>query len=64
MTNRSRWVIAFLPFVWRMLQCFRRHRDTNDVAHLLNAAKYASALLTTFVNLLATSYQCASLRAL
>lgn len=59
--NRSRWLIALLPFVWRLLQCLRRHRDTGDATHHMNAAKYASAILTTFTSLLATTYDSTAL---
>lgn len=32
-------IISALPGIWRLLQCFRRFKDSKDKAHLLNAAK-------------------------
>jgi hypothetical protein len=58
-TNRwIRWLLALFPFVLRMLQCFRRHWDSPHRDHILNAGKYLSAMATTTVNLLATSFPC------
>ncbi|CEO94615.1 unnamed protein product (mitochondrion) [Plasmodiophora brassicae] len=53
----GRWAVAFLPYWWRMAQCFRRYYDTLDVfPHLANAAKYGSALTVTFFSLLSSTY--------
>eukprot|EP00742_Colponemidia_sp_Colp-10_P014803 GILJ01016859.1.p1 GENE.GILJ01016859.1~~GILJ01016859.1.p1 ORF type:complete len:671 (+),score=67.32 GILJ01016859.1:135-2147(+) len=42
-------LVAFLPYWFRMMQCFRRYRDSvatgADRTHLINAGKYFSALL-------------------
>jgi hypothetical protein len=38
-------LIAILPLVWRVLQCFRRYKDQNDRMQLVNAGKYATGLI-------------------
>lgn len=46
------WVAPFLaslPPWWRLLQCFRRYRDSNEQVHLLNAAKYTSSIMAAIV---------------
>ncbi|KAI8090063.1 EXS family-domain-containing protein [Gilbertella persicaria] len=40
--------LASLPPLWRLLQCLRRYRDSNEKVHLLNAAKYISSIMATF----------------
>lgn len=46
------WVAPFLaslPPWWRLLQCFRRYRDSNETVHLYNAAKYLSSIMAAIV---------------
>ncbi|KAI9482527.1 EXS family-domain-containing protein, partial [Zychaea mexicana] len=42
-------LIASLPPWWRLLQCLRRYKDSNEKVHLANAAKYASSILATII---------------
>jgi hypothetical protein len=37
--------IAFLPYWFRLAQCFRRYHDKKDKMHLINAGKYFSVIL-------------------
>lgn len=37
--------IAFLPFWFRLMQCFRRYHDTKVRAHLINGGKYFTSIL-------------------
>ena len=37
-------IIVFLPFWFRLAQCFRRFKDTNDKKNLVNAGKYFSVM--------------------
>lgn len=42
------WMIAILsvmPQFWRLLQCFRRYRDSKDKTNLYNAGKYTAGML-------------------
>ncbi|CAI8585390.1 unnamed protein product [Vicia faba] len=39
------YIISFLPYFWRALQCVRRWYDDSDVAHLANMGKYISAMV-------------------
>ncbi|XP_010262400.1 PREDICTED: phosphate transporter PHO1-like isoform X2 [Nelumbo nucifera] len=39
------YVVSFLPYYWRAMQCFRRWLDEGDVNHLANLGKYVSAML-------------------
>ncbi|CAI8593661.1 unnamed protein product [Vicia faba] len=41
------YIISFLPYFWRALQCVRRWYDDSDVAHLANMGKYISAMVAT-----------------
>ncbi|KAI7891172.1 EXS family-domain-containing protein, partial [Mucor mucedo] len=46
------WVAPFLaslPPWWRLLQCFRRYRDSDETVHLYNAAKYTSSIMAAIV---------------
>ncbi|XP_023527424.1 phosphate transporter PHO1-like isoform X1 [Cucurbita pepo subsp. pepo] len=36
---------SFLPYYWRAMQCARRWFDDNDLDHLANLGKYASAMV-------------------
>lgn len=54
------WVAPFLaslPPWWRLLQCFRRYRDSNETVHLYNAAKYTSSILAAIVTGLRRMYR-------
>ncbi|KAI9341086.1 EXS family-domain-containing protein, partial [Pilaira anomala] len=53
------WVAPFLaslPPWWRLLQCFRRYKDSNETVHLLNAAKYTSSIVAAIVTGLRRMY--------
>ncbi|KAK7278436.1 hypothetical protein RJT34_23464 [Clitoria ternatea] len=39
------YIISFLPYYWRALQCARRWFDDGDVNHLTNMGKYVSAMV-------------------
>ncbi|XVF38497.1 hypothetical protein REPUB_Repub20aG0107200 [Reevesia pubescens] len=39
------YVISFLPYYWRAMQCARRWFDENDFDHLANMGKYVSAMI-------------------
>ncbi|KAM5553225.1 hypothetical protein ABKV19_025450 [Rosa sericea] len=39
------YVISFLPYYWRAMQCARRWFDESDVNHLANMGKYVSAMV-------------------
>ncbi|KAJ4969094.1 hypothetical protein NE237_015795 [Protea cynaroides] len=39
------YVISFLPYYWRAMQCARRWFDEGDLNHLANMGKYVSAML-------------------
>ncbi|KAK8468280.1 hypothetical protein PHAVU_007G275300 [Phaseolus vulgaris] len=39
------YLISFLPYWWRALQCARRWFDDGDVNHLANMGKYVSAMV-------------------
>ncbi|KAH7691579.1 putative small molecule transporter domain-containing protein [Dioscorea alata] len=44
------YVISFLPYYWRAMQCARRYIEEGyDVNHLANAGKYISAMLAAAV---------------
>ena len=45
------WVLAVLPYYWRLMQCLRRYRDTGNTRFLGNAVKYCSSILITLLNL-------------
>ncbi|XP_054821012.1 phosphate transporter PHO1-like [Prosopis cineraria] len=39
------YIISFLPYHWRALQCARRWFDDSDLNHLVNMGKYVSAMV-------------------
>ncbi|XP_019432505.1 PREDICTED: phosphate transporter PHO1-like [Lupinus angustifolius] len=39
------YIISFMPYFWRALQCARRWFDDSDVNHLANMGKYVSAMI-------------------
>ncbi|KAK4794322.1 hypothetical protein SAY86_012316 [Trapa natans] len=39
------YVISFLPYYWRAMQCARRWFDEGDMNHLANMGKYVSAMV-------------------
>ncbi|KAG6766247.1 hypothetical protein NC652_021800 [Populus alba x Populus x berolinensis] len=39
------YVISFLPYYWRAMQCARRWLDESDLNHLANMGKYVSAMV-------------------
>jgi hypothetical protein len=38
-------ILSTLPQLWRLLQCFRRYRDSKDKTNLYNAGKYTTGML-------------------
>jgi hypothetical protein len=50
------WVVSFLPYIWRLLQCLRRYRETGVRRQAWNAAKYSTSLLVTLTSLLDKTY--------
>lgn len=42
--------IGAAPFVFRLLQCARRFRDTREPKHLCNLGKYGASLLVVFLS--------------
>mmetsp|Transcript_22728 Transcript_22728/g.49992 ORF Transcript_22728/g.49992 Transcript_22728/m.49992 type:complete len:604 (-) Transcript_22728:105-1916(-) len=43
-------IISALPFVFRLMQCARRYRDTREPKHLLNFGKYFASLMVVVVS--------------
>ncbi|CAM0942915.1 unnamed protein product [Alopecurus aequalis] len=43
------YVISFLPYYWRAMQCLRRYLEENDANQLANAGKYISAMVAAAV---------------
>ena len=43
--------IAFLPYWFRLAQCFRRYHVCKMKVHLVNAGKYFSVILIQFANI-------------
>ncbi|KAI7902437.1 EXS family-domain-containing protein, partial [Cokeromyces recurvatus] len=41
--------LASLPPWWRLLQCLRRYRDSDELVHLFNAAKYTSSIMVAII---------------
>ncbi|WOK93449.1 hypothetical protein Cni_G02146 [Canna indica] len=39
------YVVSFLPYYWRAMQCARRWFDEGETGHLINLGKYVSAML-------------------
>lgn len=39
------YVVSFLPYYWRAMQCARRWFDEEDVRHIANLGKYVSAMV-------------------
>ncbi|MCO5551896.1 hypothetical protein L7F22_005403 [Adiantum nelumboides] len=39
------YVLSFLPYWWRLMQCLRRWVDERDHMHLVNGGKYLSAIV-------------------
>ena len=50
-TNYAVWILALLPYYWRLQQCLRRYRDTGNKRFLANAVKYCSSILITLLSL-------------
>ncbi|KAM0851586.1 hypothetical protein ACQ4PT_052287 [Festuca glaucescens] len=43
------YVISFVPYYWRAMQCLRRYLEEHDTNQLANAAKYVSAMVAAVV---------------
>ncbi|XP_047046756.1 phosphate transporter PHO1-2-like isoform X2 [Lolium rigidum] len=43
------YVISFLPYYWRAMQCLRRYLEEHDTNQLANAAKYMSAMVAAVI---------------
>jgi len=49
----SPWIVTFLPYYWRLMQCLRRYYDDrSNKLQLVNAGKYFTAMMVTLCNLL------------
>ncbi|KAG0914400.1 hypothetical protein G6F33_004285 [Rhizopus arrhizus] len=42
-------ILASLPPWWRLVQCVRRYKDSNEKVHLFNAAKYTTSITATLI---------------
>ncbi|CAO3694540.1 unnamed protein product [Rhizopus stolonifer] len=42
-------ILSSLPPWWRLLQCLKRYKDSNEKVHLLNAAKYTAGIMVALV---------------
>ncbi|KAG1051526.1 hypothetical protein G6F43_006264 [Rhizopus delemar] len=42
-------ILASLPPWWRLVQCVRRYKDSNEKVHLYNAAKYTTSIAATLI---------------
>lgn len=49
----ARYFVAFLPYYWRFVQCFRRYHNSKEKGHLMNAGKYLMSILVTLFSFLA-----------
>ncbi|GLJ27005.1 hypothetical protein SUGI_0529160 [Cryptomeria japonica] len=45
------YIIAVLPYWWRLMQCVRRWVDEKDLAQIANGGKYLSALIAVLIRL-------------
>ncbi|KAF6169777.1 hypothetical protein GIB67_034169 [Kingdonia uniflora] len=45
------YIVSFLPYFWRAMQCLRRWFDESEVDHLANLGKYVSAMIAAGVRL-------------
>ncbi|KAI4341037.1 hypothetical protein MLD38_025811 [Melastoma candidum] len=45
-------IVLVLPYLFRLFQCLRQHRDTRDRTTLLNALKYSTAVPVIFLSAL------------
>ena len=52
------WVLACLPYYWRLCQCLRKYRDNPPAnrRQLWNAGKYSCSIITTLLSLLNKNY--------
>lgn len=55
-SDKAKYVVAFLPYYWRVLQCFKRWSTSKDKGHLINAVKYSLSILVTLFSLLMPIY--------
>jgi hypothetical protein len=44
-SKRLVYVISFLPYYWRLMQCLRRYLEEHDITQLANAGKYVSTMV-------------------
>ena len=44
--NKFYWAMAFLPYWWRLAQCFNKYWETNRKVHLVNGGKYFSCIVS------------------
>ena len=56
-TSFVRPAIACFPALWRLLQCLRNFRDTNDFSHFLNGIKYVTTFPVVILAALLSSTQ-------
>lgn len=50
-TGYAFWVLAILPYYWRLQQCMRRYRDTGNTRFVWNAVKHCLSILITLLSL-------------
>ena len=50
-TSYAVWVLAILPYYWRLQQCLRRYHDTGNRRFMANALKYSLSILITLLSL-------------
>ncbi|GAM28042.1 hypothetical protein SAMD00019534_112180 [Acytostelium subglobosum LB1] len=48
--------ISGLPAFWRLMQCFRRYKDSKDKVHLKNALKYFLSIVVVFFSAMDSFY--------
>lgn len=58
------YVVAFLPYYWRAMQCARRWFDEGDIRHIANLGKYVSAMVAAGARLTHERQQTAGWRAM
>ena len=49
-------ILATMPQFWRLLQCFRRYRDSKDKTNLYNAGKYSTGMLVAITSSLRSTF--------
>lgn len=50
--SRYGYIVALIPYYWRMCQCFLMFRRTNNRVHVINLGKYTSCVLYMFFTII------------